>query len=97
MKRIHQRSAGVKETPLMRRTKSSYEEKVKIVNDLLKEKPHLNTRLKITKWTGYRNDILNKMAENGDVPNMPPKVENSKRHRWTNSLGLLSIQKWQTK
>lgn len=94
MKILHQHTAGYKEVPEFRKTKTSYENKVKIVNQLIKDKPHLDTRLKITKYTGYRSDVLNEMADKGDVPNMPPKVEHGKRHRWTNSLGILSTKKY---
>lgn len=94
MKILHQQKAGRKVQPSLTRTRTSYEEKVKIVNQLLEDKPNLDTRLKITKYTGYRSDVLNEMAEKGDVPKMPPKVANCSRHRWTNSLGTLSTKKY---
>lgn len=95
MRVVRANTAGVKEKSFIGRNKpTSYEEKVKIVKQLLIDKPNLNTRAKITNYTGFKGDILNAMEKNGDVPNLPAKLSYAQRHRWTTSLGTLSNKKY---
>lgn len=94
MKILHQQICGKKVAPFFRpKVKSTYQEKVKLVKQLLKDKPDINSRLRITNITGIRSDVLNLMETNGDITNLPKKLKRG-HHRWTNSLGTLSNKKY---
>ena len=70
----------------------TFEEKIKRVEAVL-EKYHHATRSKITEWTGYKTDTLDKMYEVGiKVPQK--KKLNSGTTRWMKDFKLLSNKKY---
>ena len=70
----------------------TFEEKVARVEAVLEKYPHA-TRSKITEWTGYKTDILDKMYEAGvKVPQK--KKANSGTTSWMKNLGILSNKKY---
>lgn len=70
----------------------TFEEKVARVEEVLERFPSA-TRQKITEWTGYKTDILDKMYEAGvKVPQK--KKANSGTTSWMKNLGILSSKKY---
>jgi hypothetical protein len=70
----------------------TFEEKIKRVEAVLEKYPHA-TRSKITEWTGYKTDTLDKMYEAGiKVPQK--KKLNSGTTRWMKDFKLLSNKKY---
>ena len=69
----------------------TFEEKIKRVEAVLEKYPHA-TRSKITEWTGYKTDTLDKMHEAGvKVPQK--KKLNSGTQRWMKDFNLFSNKK----
>ena len=70
----------------------TFEEKIARVEEVLERFPNA-TRRKITEWTGYKTDILNKMYEAGvKVP--PKKKANNGTTSWMKNLEILSSKKY---
>ena len=70
----------------------TFEEKIKRVEAVLEKYPHA-TRSKITEWTGYKTDTLDKMYEAGiKVPQK--KKLNSGTTRWMKDFKLLSNKEY---
>ena len=70
----------------------TFEEKIARVEEVLERFPNA-TRQKITEWTGYKTDVLDKMYEAGvKVPQK--KKSNSGTTSWMKNLGILSYKKY---